>query len=358
MPTVTLRFPSNMPGLPGHNWANGIAMATPIAHKGAVAGAKVQALTLLDLLLTPKLVTDAWDYFNNVQTKEQKYIPFITAADKPATFLNAEIMEKYRPLMRPYYYDPSKYDTYLRAARHHVSDRASEGDQPGRRGRAGGRSGRRGRPLIEACVTTLDEAVGAVQAGAHRLELCRDLDTGGLTPPPALLAAVRAAVDVPVFAMARTRPGPFVLEVHEVALLLADVTALRGAGADGIVMGALHHDGTVDGGTTRLCVEAAADLPVTFHRAFDEVADPLAALDVLIDLGVRRVLTAGGPGRARDHADRIAALVRHASDRIAILAGGGVRGDHVRHLVAFTGVREVHARASAIPGLSRALAAG
>jgi aminobenzoyl-glutamate utilization protein B len=113
MPTVTLRFPSNMPGLPGHNWANGIAMATPIAHKGAVAGAKVQALTLLDLLLTPKLVTDAWDYFNNVQTKEQKYIPFITAADKPATFLNAEIMEKYRPLMRPYYYDPSKYDTYL-----------------------------------------------------------------------------------------------------------------------------------------------------------------------------------------------------------------------------------------------------
>jgi aminobenzoyl-glutamate utilization protein B len=113
MPTVTMRFPSNMPGLPGHNWANGVAMATPIAHKGALAGAKVQALTLLDLLLTPKIVADAWDYFNNVQTKETKYIPFITAADKPATFLNADIMEKYRPLMRPYYYDPSKYDTYL-----------------------------------------------------------------------------------------------------------------------------------------------------------------------------------------------------------------------------------------------------
>ncbi|MGD8320647.1 MAG: amidohydrolase, partial [Gemmatimonadota bacterium] len=113
MPTVTLRFPSNMPGLPGHNWANGIAMATPIAHKGAVAGAKVQALTLLDILLTPKIVADAWDYFNNVQTKDEKYIPFITAADKPAIFLNKEIMEEYRPLMRPYYYDSSKYDTYL-----------------------------------------------------------------------------------------------------------------------------------------------------------------------------------------------------------------------------------------------------
>jgi aminobenzoyl-glutamate utilization protein B len=113
MPTVVLRYPANMPGGPGHNWANGIAMATPIAHKGGVAGAKVQALTLLDILLEPGLVADAWDYFNNVQTKDRKYVPFITATDQPATFLNADIMEKYRPLMRPYYYDASKYDTYL-----------------------------------------------------------------------------------------------------------------------------------------------------------------------------------------------------------------------------------------------------
>ena len=113
MPTVTLRFPSNMPGLPGHNWANGITMATPIAHKGAVAGAKVQALTLLDLFLNPKIVSDAWTYFNDVQTKETKYTPFIAPTDKPAIFLNTEIMEQYRPLMRPFYYDPSKYDNYL-----------------------------------------------------------------------------------------------------------------------------------------------------------------------------------------------------------------------------------------------------
>ena len=113
MPTVTLRFPANMPGGPGHNWANGIAMATPIAHKGALAGAKVQALTLLDLLLKPEIVEEAWAYFNDVQKKEQEYIPFSSATDKPAIFLNAEIMEKFRPLMRPYYYDATKYDTYL-----------------------------------------------------------------------------------------------------------------------------------------------------------------------------------------------------------------------------------------------------
>ncbi|MBI71311.1 MAG: amidohydrolase [Gemmatimonadetes bacterium] len=113
MPTVTLRFPANMPGGPGHNWANGIAMATPVAHKGSLAGAKVQALTLLDLLLDGKTVDAAWDYFNNVQTLDQEYIPFITPDDKPATFLNAELMEKWRPLMKPYYYDASRFDTYL-----------------------------------------------------------------------------------------------------------------------------------------------------------------------------------------------------------------------------------------------------
>jgi aminobenzoyl-glutamate utilization protein B len=113
VPTVTLRFPSNIPGLPGHNWANAIAMATPVAHKGAVAGAKVQALTILDLMMTPKVVTDAWTYFRDVQTKEIKYQSFLGPNDKPPTYLNAEIMAKYRPEMRKYYYDATKFSTYL-----------------------------------------------------------------------------------------------------------------------------------------------------------------------------------------------------------------------------------------------------
>ena len=113
VPTVTLRYPSNIPGLPGHNWSSGIAMATPIAHKGAVAGAKVQAMTLLDIILTPKLVADAWDYFNNTQTKETKYKSFLGPNDGPPIWLNEEIMARYRPEMRKYYYDPTKYKTYL-----------------------------------------------------------------------------------------------------------------------------------------------------------------------------------------------------------------------------------------------------
>jgi aminobenzoyl-glutamate utilization protein B len=113
VPTITLSYPSNIPGTPGHNWADAIAMATPIAHKGAVAGAKVQALTMLDLLLTPKIVADAWTYFNTVQTKDRKYQSFLAPNDGPPTFLNEEIMARWRPLMRKYYYDPARYGTYL-----------------------------------------------------------------------------------------------------------------------------------------------------------------------------------------------------------------------------------------------------
>jgi aminobenzoyl-glutamate utilization protein B len=113
VPTITLNYPSNIPGMPGHNWANAISMATPIAHKGVVAGAKVQAMTVLDILLTPQIVVDARDYFENVQTKETKYKPFFAPTDKPPIWLNTDIMAQYRPEMRKYYYDPKKYKTYL-----------------------------------------------------------------------------------------------------------------------------------------------------------------------------------------------------------------------------------------------------
>ncbi|MCC7174235.1 MAG: amidohydrolase [Bryobacterales bacterium] len=113
VPTVTLRYPSNIPGLPAHHWASAVAMATPIAHKGVIAGAKVQALTMLELLLHPELVAKAWDYFNNVQTKDVKYKSFLRPEDAPATWLNQRIMAEYRPKMKPLYYDSAKHETYL-----------------------------------------------------------------------------------------------------------------------------------------------------------------------------------------------------------------------------------------------------
>ncbi|MBL8996732.1 MAG: amidohydrolase [Gemmatimonadetes bacterium] len=113
VPTVQLFYPSNVPGTPGHNWADAIAMATPIAHKGATAGAKALALTMYDVLTTPKLVADAWDYYRTVQTKDIKYESFVRPQDRPATDLNANILARYREQMRPYYYDASRFRTYL-----------------------------------------------------------------------------------------------------------------------------------------------------------------------------------------------------------------------------------------------------
>jgi aminobenzoyl-glutamate utilization protein B len=113
VPTVTLRYPSNIPNLPGHHWANAITMATPIAHKGVTAGAKVLAMTMVDLLTKPSLVDKAWEYFRDVQTKDTKYQPLISAEDKPAVWLNTKRMAQYRERMRKFYYDPAAYDTYL-----------------------------------------------------------------------------------------------------------------------------------------------------------------------------------------------------------------------------------------------------
>jgi aminobenzoyl-glutamate utilization protein B len=113
LPTVTMRFPSNIPGLPGHHWSNAIAMATPIAHKGVVAGAKVQAMTILDFLLKPELVEEAWKYFNEEQGMNTEYIPMVTEDDSPAIYLNKEIMDEFRPQLENYYYDETKFDSYL-----------------------------------------------------------------------------------------------------------------------------------------------------------------------------------------------------------------------------------------------------
>jgi aminobenzoyl-glutamate utilization protein B len=113
VPMVYMRYPANIPNLPGHSWPNAVAMATPIAHKGSTAGAKVQATTAIDFLLRPELVQQAWDYFRNVQTKEVHYQSFLAPDDKPMVEMNKGTMDRFAPELRKYYYDPSKYKTYL-----------------------------------------------------------------------------------------------------------------------------------------------------------------------------------------------------------------------------------------------------
>ena len=209
--------------------------------------------------------------------------------------------------------------------------------------------------LLEAVVQTADDAVAAERAGARRLELCVCLEAGGVTPPPDLIMAAARRVSIPVFVMIRPRDGDFVFSDDEFAAALRDVDLARACGARGIVTGFLLEDGRIDLERTRRIVRRAGGLPVTFHRAFDDVPDQTIALEEIIGAGVRRVLTSGAAPSALDGADRIAELVRQAGDRVTVLAGGGVRPHNVRELVRRTRVSEVHARFESEAG-TRALA--
>ena len=211
------------------------------------------------------------------------------------------------------------------------------------------------RVRVEACVTTVLEARTAVVAGAHRVELCRELETGGLTPGLDLLVRVRSAVAVPVFAMVRPVGGPFLVGAAGAERMLRDASACVEAGADGLVAGALDGDDEVDAGLMRELVAVAAGRPVTFHRAFDQTPHPLRALERLVNLGVARILTSGGPESAWAGRHGLRDLVRASGGRVSVVAGGSVRADHVARLIDETGVGEVHARAEAVPDLVRAL---
>jgi len=210
--------------------------------------------------------------------------------------------------------------------------------------------------VLEACVTSVQEAIDAVHGGADRLELCVSLDLGGLTPPAELVHGVKEQVAAPVFCMVRPRAGTFRVRPGEVDAMAEAIDTLREAGADGFVLGALRQEGLPDLPAVRRLVGQAAGLPVTFHRAFDEGPDLMAALPSLVDAGVTRVLTGGGTGTAWEGRDMIRHLVRAAKDRIGVIAAGRVRADHAPQLVAETGLRELHARAAAFPALGRVLA--
>jgi copper homeostasis protein len=202
------------------------------------------------------------------------------------------------------------------------------------------------RPLIivEAAVETLEAALAAERAGADRIELCVNLDDGGTTPSTGLAAAVIDATKLPVFVLIRPRAGDFVYSDEEIDLMIREVETAGIIGVAGIVSGALRSDHAVDTVQTRALIEAAAGLPVTFHRAVDSTIDVAAALEQLVDLGVTRVLTSGGATTALDGADVIAALVNQARDRISIVAGGGIRDHNVSDVIRRTGAREIHTR--------------
>jgi copper homeostasis protein len=195
---------------------------------------------------------------------------------------------------------------------------------------------------LEVCVDSLDLAVAAAQGGADRIELCARLDLDGITPTRADLEQALAQVAVPVFAMVRPRAGDFVYTSEELIEAEAQAREAVALGARGLVFGALDRSGSPDLQAVQRILDAAGGLPLTFHRAFDRIRAPHEALESLIDLGVARLLTTGGPPTAWEGREALRELVAQAGERLMVMPGGGVRQGHLHELLERTGAREVH----------------
>jgi copper homeostasis protein len=199
--------------------------------------------------------------------------------------------------------------------------------------------------LLEICAASLPSALAAQAGGAHRIELCQNLEQGGITPSYGLIQQVMAQVGIPVFVLIRPRPGGFLYNADELAIMRADIHACRELGCAGVVLGALDAVGRVDMAACRSLLQAAGPLAVTFHRAFDACPDQAQALEDVIALGCQRVLTSGGRAAAAAGQDQLAALVTQAAGRISIMPGAGVSAANIRMLANHTGAWEFHTSA-------------
>lgn len=196
--------------------------------------------------------------------------------------------------------------------------------------------------ILEITVDTLAKALAAERGGAHRIELCSDLSNGGLTPNVELMRLTREKVRLPIFAMIRPRAGDFIYSPEEIAHMRRAIATAKRLRMDGVVLGVLTEDCVVDVERTRELVKLAQPLPVTFHRAFDDVADLDAALEDVIDTGAARILTSGGAPTAPQGLGALAKLVAAAGNRIAIVLGSGVNASNILEVARDTQAREFH----------------
>ncbi|WP_298298385.1 copper homeostasis protein CutC [Hydrotalea sp.] len=199
--------------------------------------------------------------------------------------------------------------------------------------------------LLEIAVFSIESALTAAKAGADRLELCENYDNGGTTPSYGYLKTVRAKLDLPLFVMICPRAGDFVYTDAEFTAMKADVLLCKEMGFDGIVIGILKNDGSIDTVRTKYLIELAYPMEVTFHRAFDRCKAPLKAMEQIIECGCQRILTSGQQPSALQGKNLIQQLIVAADHRITIVPGGGIRSNYVEDLLLFTGADEVHSSA-------------
>ena len=196
--------------------------------------------------------------------------------------------------------------------------------------------------IIEIATSDFLTTRSAVEGGADRIELCANLAEGGTTPSYAHIKKCREAFAVPLFPIIRPRGGDFLYTKDEFEIMKNDIKLCKELGCEGIVIGLLNMDGTIDMTRTSELIDLAYPLEVTFHRAFDRCKDPFAALEELIEIGCQRILTSGQKPTVSEGVDLIAELNKKAGDRIIMLPGSGVRKENIKMLAEKTGCIEFH----------------
>lgn len=198
---------------------------------------------------------------------------------------------------------------------------------------------------LEICSFDLLSALIAQEAGAQRIELCAGPAEGGTTPGPGLIRVAREKIHIDVYPIIRPRGGDFLYTDEEFDIMMKEVAYCKEVGCNGVVIGLLNADGTIDKSRTARLVDLAYPLGVTFHRAFDWAVNPFEAMEDIISVGCERILTSGQHPTAPEGADLINELVRQADDRIIIMPGSGVRADNIIALAEKTDASEFHTSA-------------
>ena len=198
---------------------------------------------------------------------------------------------------------------------------------------------------LEICVNSIRSALAAERGGADRIELCDNMAEGGTTPSAGMIIQCKKLLSIPVFPIIRPRGGDFLYSDEEFDVMKQDIVFCKQSGCEGVVIGMLNTDGSIDTARCRELVELAVPMQVTFHRAFDRCSDLGRGLEDIISLGCQRVLTSGGKVSAADALDTLKTLVELADDRIAIMAGSGITEDNIALLAEHTGAKQFHSTA-------------
>jgi len=196
--------------------------------------------------------------------------------------------------------------------------------------------------MLEICIDGVASALAASKGGADRVELCANLPEGGTTPSAGMIRGVRRAFSGGLMVIIRPRGYDFLYSEEEMEAMLEDVRVARELGADGVVIGCLRADGTVDVNRCARLIEVAGPLDLTFHRAFDMTRDLDEALETIYSLGVKRILTSGGKADVPSGSSVIADLVKRSAGRVSLMPGGGLTPENLAEIVRATGVREIH----------------